>query len=199
MARMSTAVKIDRRIAKTRAALREALVQLLGTMPYESLNIALVAEAANVARPTFYQHFDSIDALFSAVVDEVAEDVNAQIPDEALRMPLDNTRVMHHILGAWVHHAHAMRVLVDNGSRRILVERFEAGVHTLLMRTVKVNGLRKMRERDAAYTVSFLASAGIGVFSCWSRRDFAESPAEMEALVAALVGPGVEALLRQRA
>lgn len=198
MQRMSTAKATDRRIAKTRAALRDALFRLLETTPFEQLSIALVSEAADIARPTFYQHFDSMDALVGAAIDDIVADVNARIPDDAIRMPVDNTRVMHHILGAWGMHAHALRVLVEHGPRRILAERFEAGVLALLVRTVKVNKLRKMRERDAAYTASFLANAAIGVFACWARRGFAESTHEIETLVAELVGPGVEALLRAR-
>jgi AcrR family transcriptional regulator len=195
---MSTVPKQDRRIAKTRAALEGALVRLLETTSFAQISIAQIAEEADIARPTFYQHFDSTEALFSAVVDGVVEDVAARIPDEALEMPLDNVRVMRHILVAWGLHAQTLRVLVENGSRHILSERFERGVLEILTRTVKLNRLRKMRDRDAAYTASFLANAAIGVFSCWSRRDFAESASEIEGLVASLVGPGVEMLLRAR-
>lgn len=175
-----------------------ALIRLLETTPLEAISIAQIAAEADVARPTFYQHYPSVEALFAAVVDTISADVAARIPDSDLEMPVENRVIMRHILGGWTEHAHALRVVVENGSRRVLVERFEVGLRELLDRTIRVNRLRPMRERDAAYTVSFLANAAIGVFGCWSRRDFVETPGEIEALVAALVGPGVETLLVSR-
>lgn len=198
MDRMSTVERTDRRILKTRAALGAALVRLLERVPFEQLSIAQIAAEADIARPTFYQHYDSMETLFASVVDAMLDEVESRLDDADLVMPVENRVIMRKILSVWAEHAVTLRVLVENGSRRVLVERFEQGVRTMLTRTVRVNRLEPVREADAAYVASYLANAAVGVFTCWSARQFRESPAEIEALVASLVGPGVERLLVAR-
>ena len=54
---------IDRRIARTRAALQHALSSLILKKGYEAITIKDICDAANVARSTFYAHYTSKDDL----------------------------------------------------------------------------------------------------------------------------------------
>lgn len=54
---------MDRRIARTRGTLQEALNSLTLTMGYEAVTIKDICDAANVGRSTFYAHFTSKDDL----------------------------------------------------------------------------------------------------------------------------------------
>ena len=58
----------DRRIAKTRAALGQALFALMQTRQWEDISIQLLCDEANVARSSFYAHFDSLGGLLDAVI-----------------------------------------------------------------------------------------------------------------------------------
>jgi AcrR family transcriptional regulator len=60
----------DRRIAKTRAALGQALFALMQTREWEDINIQLLCHEADVARSSFYAHFDSLGGLLDAVISE---------------------------------------------------------------------------------------------------------------------------------
>ena len=53
----------DRRVQKTRAALRAAFGDLLLTRPYADFGPAEIAERADVGRSTFYEHFQGKDDL----------------------------------------------------------------------------------------------------------------------------------------
>ncbi len=60
----------DRRIAKTRAALGQALFALMQTREWENITIQLLCDEADVARSSFYAHFDSLGGLLDAVISE---------------------------------------------------------------------------------------------------------------------------------
>ena len=54
---------MDRRIARTRKILQDALNSLTLKMGYEAVTITDICDAANVGRSTFYAHFTSKDDL----------------------------------------------------------------------------------------------------------------------------------------
>lgn len=56
------AVQEDRRVRKTRSAILQAFSKLALTQPYETIKVADIAEAADVGRSTFYEHFSGRDA-----------------------------------------------------------------------------------------------------------------------------------------
>ena len=49
----------DRRILRTKAALRTALLTLLAEMPFEDITVSKLAELAGINRKTFYLHYTS--------------------------------------------------------------------------------------------------------------------------------------------
>lgn len=55
--------KIDRRVARTREGLHQALMSLIVEKGYEEVSVGDVCEAANVGRSTFYAHFTGKDDL----------------------------------------------------------------------------------------------------------------------------------------
>lgn len=57
-------VKTDRRVARTRKLLQNALIELLTERSYDALTIQDIVDRANVGRTTFYLHYNSKDELF---------------------------------------------------------------------------------------------------------------------------------------
>jgi len=60
--------KTDRRTERTRQALLAAFRELVLDHPYDTLAVGDIVERANVGRSTFYEHYDSKDALLSESV-----------------------------------------------------------------------------------------------------------------------------------
>jgi AcrR family transcriptional regulator len=54
---------IDRRVARTRAALQHALIGLILKRGYEAITIQDICKAANVGRSTFYSHYTTKEDL----------------------------------------------------------------------------------------------------------------------------------------
>ncbi len=62
------AKKTDRRVVRTRNAIREAFCELLLETNYSKITITSLAKRADVDRKTFYTHYSSIEALLEDVV-----------------------------------------------------------------------------------------------------------------------------------
>ncbi|MBY3177623.1 TetR/AcrR family transcriptional regulator [Rhizobium leguminosarum] len=54
---------IDRRVARTQAALHRALISLILEKGYDSITVEEICQTANVGRSTFYLHYTSKDDL----------------------------------------------------------------------------------------------------------------------------------------
>ena len=74
-----TAVVEDRRVRRTKAALQQAMVELVVEQGYESISIDALAGRADVTRATFYAHYANKAALLTAVVDQFADEVVAAL------------------------------------------------------------------------------------------------------------------------
>ena len=61
----------DRRILRTRSALRDALVALILEHGYETITIQHIIDRANVGRSTFYAHYLDKDTLLRDTLTEL--------------------------------------------------------------------------------------------------------------------------------
>ena len=55
--------KVDKRVQRTREALRKSLMQLIDEKGYDSVTIQDIVDRANMGRTTFYLHYESKDDL----------------------------------------------------------------------------------------------------------------------------------------
>ena len=72
--------KSDRRILKTKRNLRQSLIELMKTKPFEKITIREICDYADVNRNTFYYHYDCtqalLDEILSTLLDEIKDAVD---------------------------------------------------------------------------------------------------------------------------
>lgn len=61
---------MDVRVAHSRSVLKQALLELLESVELQSISISQLCKAAEVSRPTFYQHFGTVDDVLTAIVQD---------------------------------------------------------------------------------------------------------------------------------
>ncbi|MEM9952421.1 MAG: TetR/AcrR family transcriptional regulator [Chloroflexota bacterium] len=69
---------MDRRVKRTRRALREALIQLMYEHEYDDIRVINITELADIALPTFYRHYENKLDLLKDLVTYFVEQVEAQ-------------------------------------------------------------------------------------------------------------------------
>ncbi|MEV8566065.1 TetR/AcrR family transcriptional regulator [Streptomyces sp. NPDC051322] len=70
----------DRRVRRTRKALRSALVDLVLDKGFHALTVEEITERADVARATFYAHYRDKEDLLVGIVRELAADRERLLP-----------------------------------------------------------------------------------------------------------------------
>ena len=74
MAKPTKSNKTDRRIQRTRQALRTALLELTKEKAYDSISIEEITERADVGRATFYLHYKDKEDLLLEQFSEMANE-----------------------------------------------------------------------------------------------------------------------------
>src|SRR6516165_9018853 len=108
---------IDRRVARTRATLHDALLALIPDKGYDAITVSDICERAKIGRSTFYTHYTGKDDLMRSGFKNLHDLVgNSQILASTQRNPMKRNlafsrAIFEHARG----HAHLHRTLM--GSR----------------------------------------------------------------------------------
>lgn len=75
---------MDRRVEKTRTAIREAYFKILMENAEKRPTITQIARVANIDRKTFYLHYDSVDDILREFTGEKVEELIGRLKEEII-------------------------------------------------------------------------------------------------------------------
>jgi len=184
----------DRRVGKTRRALKEALTDLILEKGYESVTVQDLIDRADVGRSTFYAHFMDKDDLLMAILadlDMPDPDANGWNPDDpAFGWTLELFR--HFGSGKRLFKAVA-------GSQSGVLARRETTQRLERLAQAELSRLQVARKLDAfkvETVVRFLVGTFIGFMDWWMREENEHLPPEqVDRAFRSLVLPGVANVL----
>jgi AcrR family transcriptional regulator len=184
----------DRRVARTRKALKEALTDLILEKGYEAITVQDVIDRADVGRSTFYAHFIDKDALLMAIL----ADLEVPGPDTRTWQPDDPA--FGWTLELFRHFGSGKRLFKAVASsqsgelaRRETTRRLEELARAELSR---LHAGRKLDAFRLETVVRFLVGTFIGFMDWWIREENEHLPAEqVDHAFRSLVLPGVSNVL----
>lgn len=180
---------VDRRVRRTRRALRDALVALIVERGYEKVTVQDVLDRADIGRSTFYAHYRDKDDLFAACFEELRAGLERELEATATGAPHEPTRpigvVFEHAYGnQQVYRALCGRSGETPGTRLL---------HRLILGALRDHlspvGLRLPVDIVAEYH----AGALVAVLLWWVRQGFPQPPAEIAGMCQTMTTPGVMA------
>ena len=71
----TTPPSMDRRIRKSKVALKNALLTLMQTKDFKHISITDIVQLADLNRGTFYKHYPDKEELLEEIIDEVMKDL----------------------------------------------------------------------------------------------------------------------------
>lgn len=203
--------KPDRRIQRTRQALRSALLELIKEKSYDSISVEEITQRANLGRATFYLHYkDKEDLLvdeFNEIVNERARTIS-QIPFSAWLPGLENPDPASEnspappLLMAFQHvanHAELYRILIRNEKSDRILERIRKIITqaiTEFMHTkVENDPIPILFEVPIDLLAAYFSGALLSCVDWWFERDLAYSPEEMTRMFQRLFFPGARRIM----
>ena len=127
-----------RKLARTRAALIDAAVELCLSRGYDNTTVEQIAAAAEVSSRTFARYFASKDAVFVAILDGLAEEVAAEL--RALPAELGPLAAMRFALRAALARAHRERFHSLAGDRIVRTVRVVTASEPLRKAAIEYRG-----------------------------------------------------------
>lgn len=157
---------IDRRVVRTRAALRTAFRELFFSRGYDAFGVAEIAERANIGRSTFYKHFDGKDDLLAWSLGHFLVVIAEACVSEA--EPADLVRVTSHF---WENRSRA-RFVFSGGGLVILTRLLTGMIEDRLSRLGRSSFPRALAARQ-------LATAQLILLDQWLQGRGSCTPAEL--------------------
>lgn len=188
----NTAANTDRRIARSKRALRTALIELMEERGLDGVSVGDLCARADLNRGTFYNHFHDKDDLLTTLEDEIIADLE-RIQEQmkgltvmdllryrARKKPLPFLVDLFDYLREQGDFLHA--VTGPGGDIRF-APRLRDSVCANLIQTILHERYRTDPTPFVQYYVAFFASAYLGVIQHWIETGMRESSEEM-ALIA---------------
>jgi AcrR family transcriptional regulator len=189
--RDETRSRPDRRVGKTRKALKQALTDLILEKGYEGVTVQDVIDRADVGRSTFYAHFIDKDDLLMAILADLEMpglDPSSWKPDDP---------AFGWTLALFRHFGSVKRLFKAVASsplaRRETTQRLEDLARAELSR---LNAARQLDAFQLETVVRFLVGTFIGFMDWWMREESEHLPAEqVDHAFRSLVLPGLANVL----
>jgi len=193
---MGESLSVDRRIVRTKLAIREALVDLIDEKGFDALSVRDITERADINRGTFYLHyrdkFDLLEQTELGIIQDIEEiilqanslnlaDFNST--DKPLPIVVtmfeylkENAALMHAILGL------KGDVTFQNQLRKAVEKNLKLG----FLAGIKAENFLVPSD----YLIAYVLSAHFGVIQVWLQNGCVESPKEMAIILSKLSWDG---------
>jgi len=195
--------KIDRRVQRTRQALRNALVTLMLEKSYEKITIQEIIDRANVGRATFYNHYQDKDDLLLRGIAGIAyrqeeESFLESHSQAAETQPPDTMQTV----GMFKHSQQNKRlhqVMFKRSRENPILEKVTNFLHANVEKQ-----LGQLREADhdppvpVPVLAQFITGGLLALIRWWHDNDFPYTPEEMDAFFQQIAMPGTLNVLGKR-
>jgi len=182
----------DRRIRRTRLALRDALIALLPKRGWDDLSVQEICDRADVGRSTFYMHYQGKEQLLT----DGLEGLRIFLSDRADSDRRTRKEAFPFVRGLMEHvyeQRALFRSLIGRGSGYVVQVRFRKMVAKLVEEEFS-NRVAPGWQRDA--TTSYVAGALVELLSWWVDARTAQTLEEVEGLFHTLTAPVVAQVMR---
>lgn len=164
---MTEKAKPDRRIERTRNALWDALFALLHSRSWEDINVRMICDQANVARSSFYLHFQNKLELLDYGFDSGLEQARDAVEAGEYRKGEFNT------FDWLVDHVCNGHEVFENGweTNDVIFARFRRAVSQLLQ--------DELSNRNMAVppnSLAFVIGGAFGILANWTNNQCQEKP-----------------------
>ncbi|MBD2868741.1 TetR/AcrR family transcriptional regulator [Paenibacillus arenilitoris] len=179
--------KTDRRIVRSKSALRQALLELMGRKSFTSISITEIVELANYNRGTFYTHYETKEALLDEILSDLIGDLL-----RSFRAPYEKTEVFRidelHARSVMLfdhiyRHASLYKMLFESDVLPSVREKMFVALKKISMDEFEYQDNGIDRELQSAYSINAL----LGLVFHWIESGFKHSPAYMQEQLVKLV------------
>jgi AcrR family transcriptional regulator len=190
----STAQKpIDRRVARTRGMLHQALMSLILEKGYEAISVEDICERANVGRSTFYGHFTGKDDLKRSGLEHLRRELIERHRSASASMPV-SARPLGFSLAMFEHardHMHLYRALVGSKGGAIALDTIRQTLCDFVRGELAKAGRKDATSAPRELVLQHIVGAYMAVLIWWLDGGAKLPPERMDELFQGLMREGI--------
>ena len=185
---------MDRRQQKTRDAIFNAFVNLLTRKNYNRITVKDIIDEANVGRTTFYDHFETKDALLCELCINLFDHVFSDQPgiesdhDFALSEG-DARKIVSHILYHLKDNGKNIARLLVGESSEIFLVYFKKYLDEMIMKYIFARLIGKSSTVPEAFLRNHISGSFVNMVQWWIKSGMKETPEELADYFLAVIEP----------
>ena len=185
---------MDRRQQKTRAAIFSAFEHLLAQKKYSKITIKDIIDEANVGRTTFYEHFETKDALLSEMCGNLFHHIFGEDSDKehGHNFPLshgDSRMVVTHILYHLQEGSQSMLRLMTGESSETFLFYFRKYLNEMVLPFLTSGMEQKNKEIPEDFLENHITGSFLNMVQWWFAGGMKETPEELASYFLAVIEP----------
>jgi AcrR family transcriptional regulator len=184
---------IDRRVARSRAMLGQALLSLIVKKSYDAITVEDICETANVGRSTFYAHFTSKDDLKRSGLEHLRQELVDR--QRSAASSADKARGLGFSLTMFEHardHIHLYRALIGNRGGAIALGAVRQILCDCVRRELAATGDKIPKDIPREFIIQYIVGAYMAVLTWWLDGGAKLPPARIDAMFRRLATDGIE-------
>lgn len=189
--------KVDRRQARTKQFMREALLSILEEKSIEGITVTDIANRADINRGTFYLHYRDVADMLDQMKDESFEQILntiQQLDPMELIVYADRNEPYPKItliFEAIERQADFFKVMFGPHGDVSYINRYKDLMETRIFKNLSYAQPQEAnRLVPLEYLISYMASANLGVVLHWLQSGMKQTPLELSAIMTNLMNYG---------
>lgn len=154
----------DRRVRKTKQALKEALERLMLHQELSAITINELVQEADIHRATFYTHYQDIYDLYTQIEDEVIDALNAILTTDAVASYPD---IYEALIEYTYDNANLVRILLGKNSNRNFQERLAEIMEQSYVDIWKAEERKNQVTREMYFLAKYHIQGCLAIVSFW--------------------------------
>ncbi len=188
---------MDRRVEKTRTAIREAYFKILMENAEKRPTITQIAKAANIDRKTFYLHYDSVDDILREFIREKVEELVGRLKEEIIFEDSFNIKKVFERLNQEIYENLQLFQFISTNKE---YDYFLDQMREMLVEIVVESGGKyfSLSAGELKFYAEFYISGIISVYTFWMKEGMPISIDELAKNVSIAATKGVKGILEGR-
>lgn len=192
----NTAHKPDRRVARTKKAIKNAFAELMAEKEISEITVKDIAETADVNRKTFYNYYNSVYDIVNEIENELVLAFDSVLSNIDFKQEMQNPYGIFEKLTDIINQDFDFysRLMKMNHNANLMQKLYVA-----LKDRMKTSFLSQteIEESQLNIVVNYMISGMLSVYQSWFNSDRAESIEELSKTVSIMTFSGINGFLRQ--
>lgn len=158
----------DRRILRTKRAIREAFITLASQTDINKITVSKLSELADLGRGTFYLHYRDIFDLMESLENEALTDLAVMSEDAYAGRQIGLQLILEATVGYIWENKDIFALLLSTKGSTMFLERFK--------RFFKDKTINGAQDDESVYSTSYVIAGCLGILQEWAVGGFATPP-----------------------